>query len=164
MANIETNRLNLRRWRDEDFEQFAEFYSDEESARYVGGRKTLDEAWRHFALLIGHWQLKGFGYWLVEEKGSSDFVGGVGLWQSAGWPELELGYWLMPHHQGKGYAFEAAAKCKAYAKEVLQADSLVSYIDPSNAPSIKLAESLGAKYEQTIELLKHGPHGVYRHF
>ncbi len=164
MSNIETNRLLLRLWNEEDFDKFADYYADENSAKYVGGQKNNDEAWRHFALQIGHWQLKGFGSWAVDEKSTGNFIGCVGLWQSAGWPELELGYWLLNEYQGKGYAFEAALKCKEYARDVLNARSLVSYIDPNNSSSIKLAEKLGAKYEKTIELLKHGPHCVYRHF
>ena len=164
MSNIETNRLVLRLWSEGDFDKFAEYYANENSAKYVGGKKNIDEAWRHFALLIGHWQLKGFGYWAVDEKNTGNFVGCVGLWQSAGWPELELGYWLLNEYQGKGYAYEAALKSKEYARDVLSAISLVSYIDPSNSPSIKLAEKMGAKYEKTTELLKHGPHCVYRHF
>ena len=164
MSNIETNRLLLRLWNEGDFDKFAEYYADENTAKYVGGQKNIDEAWRHFALQFGHWHLKGFGYWAVDEKSTGNFIGCVGLWQSAGWPELELGYWLLNEYQGKGYAYEAALKCKEYARDVLNASSLVSYIDPSNSPSIKLAEKMGAKYEKTIELLKHGPHCVYRHF
>lgn len=164
MNCIETNRLLLRQWNEKDFDKFAAYYADEENAKYVGGRKNADEAWRHMALGIGHWQLKGFGYWAVDEKDTGDFVGCVGLWQSPGWPELELGYWLVNEHQGKGYAFEASLRCVDYARDVLQAISLVSYIDPNNEPSIKLANKLGAKYENTIELLEHGPHCVYRHF
>lgn len=164
MSELETERLLLRLWKEEDFDQFAKYYADEANAKYVGGQKTLDEAWRHFALQIGHWHLNGFGYWAVDEKETGNFVGCVGLWKSAGWPELELGYWLLKEYQGKGYAKEAALRSKEYAIDVLNTSSLVSYIDPSNTPSIKLAESLGAKYEETIELLKHGPHCVYRHF
>lgn len=164
MSQIKTERLTLRHWKETDFNQFAEYYSNDRNAKYVGGKKDIDEAWRHFALQIGHWKLKGYGYWAVDEKESGNFVGCVGLWQSAGWPELELGYWLLKEYQGKGYAREASIKCIEFAKNHLKAKSLVSYIDPRNGPSIKLAESLGAKYEQTIELLKHGPHCVYRHF
>lgn len=164
MDEIDTERLRLRQWRKEDFDFFSEYYADEENAKYVGGQKNIDDAWRHFALQIGHWQLKGFGYWAVEEKRSGKFAGCVGLWHSPGWPELELGYWLLSAYQGQGYAREAALSCKAYAREVLEAPSLVSYIHPSNAPSIKLAQSLGATYERTIQLLDHGPHCVYRHF
>lgn len=164
MCEIETSRLRLRLWDSSDSDAFIHYYADEKNAKYVGGRKNADEAWRHLALQIGHWKLKGFGYWAVEEKASGDFVGCVGLWQSPGWPELELGYWLVNEHQGKGYAKEAALKCIEYARNILKANSLVSYIDPGNRPSIKLVESLGAKYDETIELVEHGPHCVYRHF
>lgn len=164
MKCIETDRLQLRQWNENDFEKIAAYYADENSAKYVGGQKNADEAWRLLALHIGHWQLKGFGYWAVDEKHTGDFVGCVGLWQSSGWPELELGYWLVNEHHGKGYALEAALRCKDYARDVLQAGSLVSYIAPNNTASIKLAEKLGAKYEETIELLEHGAHCVYRHF
>jgi RimJ/RimL family protein N-acetyltransferase len=164
MKSIETKRLKLRQWQESDFSSFAQYYADEDNARYVGGQKNPEQAWRHMALQIGHWKLKGFGYWAVDEKETNDFVGCVGLWQSPGWPELELGYWLMKEHQGKGYALEACLRCIDYAREVLKASSLVSYIDPGNAPSIRLAERLGAVNEGTIELLSYGPHCVFRHF
>lgn len=59
---------------------------------------------------------------------------------------------------------EAAKICIEYARDIVKASSLVSYIDPCNIPSIKLAERLGAKYEEIIELANHGPHCVYRYF
>ncbi len=161
---LETERLRLRHWRQDDFEEYARFFADAENAKYVGGQMNADEAWRSMALQIGHWRLKGFGCWAVEERESGAFVGCVGLWQSPGWPEMELGYWLAPEKQGKGLAYEAALKCLEFARETLKPPSLVSYIASANAPSIKLAEKLGARYEKTIELLTHGPHRVYRHF
>ena len=164
MSQVETDRLLLRLWEEADFDQFATYYADADNAKYVGGQKNRDDAWRHFVLQIGHWALKGFGYWAVDEKASGNFVGCVGLWQSPGWPELELGYWLLNEYRGKGYAREASMECIAFAKNHLKTKSLVSYIDPDNASSIKLVESLGASFEQTIDLLKHGPHHVYRHF
>jgi RimJ/RimL family protein N-acetyltransferase len=164
METIDTQRLKLRPWRDSDFSAFARYYADEDNARYVGGQKDPDQAWRHFALQIGHWKLKGFGYWAVDDKDTGDFVGCVGLWQSPGWPELELGYWLLEEHRGKGYAIEGCRRCRDYAREELRATSLVSYIDPANAPSIQLAKRLGAVYEATIDLASYGAHCVFRHF
>lgn len=161
---METQRLLLREWTEGDFAAFARFYADANSARFVGGQKDPEQAWRHLALQVGHWQLKGFGYWAVEEKTTRTFVGSVGLWQSPGWPELELGYWLVGEHQGKGYALEACLRCRDYARDVLGARSLVSYIDPRNEASIKLATKLGAEYAGTIELASFGIHCIYRHF
>jgi RimJ/RimL family protein N-acetyltransferase len=164
MDTLETERLKLRQWNQSDFGNFARYYADEENVRYVGGQKDADQAWRHMALMAGHWKLKGFGYWAVDERHSNEFVGCAGLWQSPGRPELELGYWLLKEHQGKGYALESCRVCIKYAREVLNARSLVSYIDPRNEPSIRLARRLGAVYEDTIELATHGTHGVFRQY
>ena len=164
MTELETERLRLRQWQANDAKAVIDFYSDPNVSKYVGGPRNEDLAWRGMALMVGHWHLKGYGYWAVEEKASAEFVGCIGLWQSPGWPELELGYWLVAAHHLKGYGREAAEACRNFARDELKADSLVSYIDADNLPSIKLAESLGARYEKTIELDTHGPHGVYRHF
>jgi RimJ/RimL family protein N-acetyltransferase len=163
LVELETERLHLRQWRAEDFEPFAKHYADEEMARFVGGHSAREPAWRRMAMMIGHWALRGYGYWAVEEKATGRFVGCVGLWRSEGWPELELGYWLMREMQGKGYATEAALKAREYAYDALGADTLVSYIHPDNEASKRVAERLGARYEEIIELLDHGPHCVYRH-
>ena len=50
MTILETERLQLRLWKEKDFEQFAQYYADENNAKYVGGQKNNDDAWRHFAL------------------------------------------------------------------------------------------------------------------
>jgi len=159
----ETPRLLLREWRLSDFEPYAAYYADPALARYVGGHLSREAAWRHMATQAGHWALRGYGYWAVEEKSTGNLVGSVGLWRSDGWPELELGYWLMPEKHGKGYATEAGSRARDYAWEEVGADSLVSYIDPDNEPSKGVAERLGASFEAIIPLLDFGDHCVYRY-
>jgi len=163
MVQIESDRLVLRPWREDDFEIYAAYYADEKMARYVGGVHDREQAWRRLAMLIGHWTLRGYGYWAVEEKQTGNFVGCVGLWRSQGWPEMELGYWILEKMQGHGYATEAAIRSRDYALEVLKADSLVSYVHPDNEPSKRVAVKAGAHLEKTIELLTYGPHCVYRY-
>ena len=49
---------------------------------YLGsGPLNRAEAWRNMAMVVGHWQLRGFGLWAVEERGSGEFVGRVGCWR-----------------------------------------------------------------------------------
>ncbi len=163
MIEIESERLHFRMWKESDFETYAAYYTNPELARFVGGTMTREEAWRKMASAIGHWHLKGFGHWAIDEKETGDFVGCVGLWKSDGWPEMELGYWIMKNKQGMGYATEAAKRCREYAFQVLKTPSLVSYIDPGNEASKKVAERVGATYEKTMELLDFGAHCVYRH-
>lgn len=163
MKELETDRLLFRHWKLKDFDAYASYYADHELARFVGGPCDRYTAWRRMASELGHWTLRGFGLWALEEKATGGLIGCAGLWCPEGWPELEVGYWLMPGARGKGYATEAALKSREYAYEVLYAKTLVSYIHPENGPSKRVVERIGASHEKTIELLDFGPHCVYRH-
>ena len=161
---IETNRLTIRQWKGSDFIYFNQMFSDPDASRFIGGVLDNESAWRLMASYIGHFQLKGFGYCAVESKSDKKFLGSVGLWHSAPWPELELGYWFLPSAQGHGYATES---CKAFLKlafEELNNSTLVSYIHPDNLSSIHLSRKLGGIYDGDIELLNYGNHQVYRYF
>ncbi len=164
MIGLETERLVFRQWTTGDFAAVANFFSQPGTAQYVGGVKSPEEAWRLMATYVGHQLLNGFSYLAIDEKISGRLIGTIGLWHSDPWPEPELGYWLLPEAQGQGYGVEAGTKVKAYAKQTLKLDSLVSYIDVTNTASVKLAERLGATYDTTIELLDFGKHQVYRYW
>ena len=64
--------------------------------------------------------------------------------------ELEVGYSLLPDYWKKGYATEAALKCKAVAFEKGYCKKLVALISPSNSPSIAVAKRLGMKKEKRV--------------
>lgn len=163
MLELKTERLTFRQWRASDFEAFATFFSDEAQARFVGGVKRPEEAWRLLASYVGHYELRGYSYLALETRSRGELVGTVGLWNSDPWPEPELGYWLLPTMQGRGFAQEAGCAVRDFAFESLKLATLVSYIDERNAASVKLAERLGAVYDSTMELLDFGPHQVYRY-
>jgi RimJ/RimL family protein N-acetyltransferase len=122
--------------------------------RYMGHGATLSrgDAWRHMAMFVGHWQLRGFGMWAVEERDTRRFVGRVGLHQPDGWPGLEVGWMLDRATWGRGYATEAARAALDHAWHVLGADHVISLIAPENAASIRVAERLGETLEGTFDL------------
>lgn len=163
MIGLETDRLIFRQWKHSDFSVLAEFYEEEENARFVGGTKNAEEAWRLMSTYIGHYELNGYSYLAIDEKKSGNLIGTIGLWNSTPWPEPELGYWLLPKAQGKGYGVEGGLALKEIALKTLKLNTLVSYIDPSNQPSKKLSLKLGGKYDKTINLLDFGIHEVYRY-
>jgi len=163
MIGLQTERLIFRQWKKSDYSAFIDFFSVEENAQYVGGVQTPEAAWRLMATYIGHYQLNGYSYLAIDEKETQTLIGSVGLWNSDPWPEPEIGYWLLPNAQGKGYGVEAGKAVKTFALEHLKMPSLVSYIDPANEPSKKLALRLGATLDSTIELLDFGLHEVYRY-
>ena len=163
MIGLETNRLIFRQWKLEDFQELRTFFSIPKNAQYVGGVKDPESSWRLMATYIGHYHLKGYSYLAVEEKESGRLIGTVGLWNSDPWPELELGYWLIPAFQRKGFASEAGLAVKKFAFAELKVPTLVSYIDPENEPSKKLAKRMGGALEDSIPLLDFGIHEVYRY-
>src|SRR6185436_10314680 len=101
-VTLETERLIMRMWRDADFEEYAELCADPEVMRFLGG-KVFDrtEAWRQMASMIGHWYLRGYGIWAVEEKDSGRLAGRIGCINPAGWPAFEVGWTLKREFWGK---------------------------------------------------------------
>ncbi len=84
------------------------------------------------------------------EKNTGQFVGYCGLLTQTvdGSPELEIGYSLLPHFRNKGFATEAAMKCRDFAFEHDFANSLISIISLTNEPSANVARKNGMKLER----------------
>ncbi len=162
IPTLETERLIMRAPCEADFEAEAEFFASDAS-KFVGGPKRPDETWRAVAMLLGHWAMRGYGFWGVEEKNTGTYVGHVGLWNPHGWPEPEIGWTLMNHATGKGYATEAALAARAHAYDVLGWETAISLIDPDNLGSKAVAERLGAQFEYMFEHPAFGAMQVWRH-
>ena len=122
IPTLETERLILRAFKADDIEAYAAMVTDREVSQFISrGGQPMDrlEAWRSMAVQLGHWQLRGFGQWAVEEKTTGQFVGRLGLYFPDTHPGREVGYALARAHWGKGYASEGAAAARDYAFETL---------------------------------------------
>jgi len=127
--------------------------ADPEVTRFLGDGRPLDraDAWRQLALLIGHWELRGFGLWAVEERASGGFIGRIGCHEPDGWPGFELGYVLAREAWGRGLAREGAAAALDFARRELGRDTIISLIRPANRASIAVAEHFGARRTGSVE-------------
>lgn len=149
---IETERLILRGHRAEDFEAIAAQWADPAVVKYIGGTPSSREAsWSRLLRYPGHWQMLGFGYWILYEKNNGAegvFAGEIGLadYQREITPSLdgmaEMGWVIAPAFHGKGYAFEAAQAVLKWADTHLDRQ-LCCIIDPQHQASIRLAEKCG---------------------
>jgi RimJ/RimL family protein N-acetyltransferase len=156
MMELSTDRLRLRLFADSDLDAYAEMCGDAEVMRYLGGAvMSRAEAWRSLAMVVGHWSLRGFGLWAVEERATGAMVGRVGCWQPEGWPGLELAWTLRRAYWGMGYATEAARAALAVAFSDLKKDHVISMIHSENRASIRVAQRLRMRLEGRTELMGH---------
>jgi RimJ/RimL family protein N-acetyltransferase len=146
---LTTERLRLRAFEESDLDAWAPIVADPEVGRYTGGVQDRLEAWRSIALYLGHWELRGFGQWALEERSSGRLVGRAGLWFPEGWPELEVGWLLGRSVWGQGYATEAGRASISWARSTLGLRRIGSVINPDNARSIAVAERLGMTFDRT---------------
>lgn len=155
IPELETERLRLRPFRDADLDAYAHMSADPVVMQYLGTGKAFSrgESWRSIAGFLGHWALRGYGMWALEEKATGTFVGRVGFLHPPDWPDFELGWTLGRPWWGKGYATEASRRALDYAWRDLHRERVISLIRPANAPSIRVAERLGARRQGPIELL-----------
>jgi len=141
---IETPRLILRPTAMEDFPRWADFMSDVETAKYIGGAQAPAAAWRGMMTMAGAWATTGVAMFSVIEKSTGLWLGRIGPWRPYAWPGTEVGWSLHRDAHGKGYAVEAAVASLDYAFDGLGWTDVIHCIDPDNAPSAKLAARLGS--------------------
>ena len=157
IPTLETERLTLRPFREADATALHELSQDPDVMRYVGDRRmpTLQEVWRAIAGWLGHWALRGYGQWAIEERTSGRFIGRAGIINPVDWPGAEVGYLLGRAWWGHGYATEAAQAAMNWGFEQVGFADLLSLIDPANHASIAVATRLGESLRGEIELWDH---------
>ena len=155
MPLLDTDRLRLRMFREDDLTTYLKIFSHPEVCRYLGDGNPIDrlEAWRQVAAILGHWQLRSYGLWAVEEKSTGTLIGRIGFIHPEGWPGLELGWSLAADQWGKGFATEAANACLNYGFSEFGFEHVISLIRPENLRSIAVAERIGEIPEREIEFL-----------
>ena len=158
---LETERLVLRGPEPEDYPDFKATFSSYRS-RFMGGPLNKYEAWMLYAAEIGHWEIRGFGMWMIHDKVTDRPLGMAGGWKPAKWPEAELAWIIWPETAGKGYALEATHAVRNHLYTQMGWQTAVSYVDPKNLDSIRLAERLGAKRDTTATTVDGNDH-VFRH-
>jgi len=158
---IETDRLILRAPRFEDLEAITAFGLSERS-RFVGGPVEDWQSWSILTGMIGHWIIRGFGWWMIEERATGRVAGRTGIGHHIDWPEPELGWHLYDGFEGKGIAFEAALAAREHAHAVMGLGPLISLIAHENIRSRRLAERLGAVPESET-VIRGTPCLLFRH-
>ncbi len=158
VPHIETERLRLRGHHRDDLPQCVAMWSDPLVTRFIGGTPSSEQrTWARLLSYVGHWALMGFGYWVIEERESGQFVGEIGFadFKRDGAPLLrsgpELGFALAPRFHGRGYATEAVRAVLAWGDACLARGRCVCLVDAQNAVSLHVLEKVG------FEILERSP-------
>lgn len=149
IPTLQTARLILRAPRLSDFDRWAEFFASERS-KWERGPLDRVEGYRAWAADVALWTLRGYGAFGMDDRATGAYVGEVGIYQSAEFPAPELGWFVVPEAEGKGYAFEGATAVMAWVREALGWDRLCSIIDPGNVRSIALGRRLGGVIDPAL--------------
>lgn len=148
----ETTRIRFRLIEEKDYAEWLPFFQDPASFKHWRAiHETPEEA-------CSKWYQKQFhryandlgGMSALVDKSNNQLIGHCGLLVQTvdGIKELEIGYSLLPSAWNKGFATEAAKKCKTFAFESSFADSLISIISLTNLPSENVALKNGMKLDK----------------
>ncbi|MFJ5099950.1 GNAT family N-acetyltransferase [Streptomyces sp. NPDC088554] len=153
MTEIQTPRLLLRRWHDDDLVPMAEINADDQVMRWIGDGSVLDpdqtaekiEQWED------EWDEEGFGLFAVELLASGELIGFAGLSVPEYLPEVmpavEIGWRLGQPFWGQGYASEAAHAALEFALQDRGLDRVVAISRPGNDASENVMRKLGMSLE-----------------
>lgn len=173
-AELRTERLLLRDWRDEDLEPFAALNADPDVMRFFRSTMTREESDTFAERIRTRLHEKGWGLWAVEVIAGPPFIGFVGLarhvFEAHFTPAVEVGWRLARDAWGHGYAPEAARAVIDFAFDSIGLDELVSMTPVTNLKSRRVMDKLGMTYDpaddfeyQNLEV-GHAlrPHVLYR--
>jgi RimJ/RimL family protein N-acetyltransferase len=149
-AELPTERLLLRQWRDADLDPWAAMNADPLVREFFPGLLTGAEAAASMARFRAAIEDRGWGLWAVEVVGSGEFVGFTGLDPlTDDVPErgVEVGWRLRRSAWGRGYATEAARAALRYGFGTLGLDEIVSIAAEGNTRSRAVMRRLGMTHD-----------------
>jgi ribosomal-protein-alanine N-acetyltransferase len=150
---IETERLVLSPWDQDDWVRFKPIATDPRVMRFIsGGRPWTDVEIRDFVERCRTtFRERGFTRWKLEEKGRGELIGFCGLGFLPGEPDPEIGWWLAPDYWGRGFATEAARTAFRDATARVGLRRVISIAHPDNSASIRVMQRLGLGFEKRYE-------------
>ncbi|MFV8373065.1 GNAT family N-acetyltransferase [Flavobacterium sp. LB2P74] len=145
-ANLETERLLLRRVDSNDLKEIFALRSNPETMKYIPRPllKTDEDALEHIVMIDTKIESNEGINWAITLKDNPKLIGIIGHYRIK--PEhyrAEIGYMLVPEFHGKGIVSEALKEVVTYGFKIMKLHSIEAIIDPENHGSAKVLEKNG---------------------
>ncbi len=144
---LESERLILRPWSQEDKKPFAAMNADPDVMRFFPSPSSEDQSNASVDRAIEHQKNYSFCFWAAELKSDNSFAGFIGLQHVPDSlpcaPAVEIGWRLAKHTWGRGLAPEGARAALKYGFNVLKLDEIVSLAPKLNEPSLRVMQKIG---------------------
>jgi RimJ/RimL family protein N-acetyltransferase len=153
-AILETPRLRLREFQQEDLDDLTAMVADEDQMRFYPRPKTRAEASAWITRNLGLYEEPGFGFWFIESIATAQFLGYSGIRPLAleGASEIEIGWHTKKTSWNQGIASEAAIATRDLAFRQFALFRLVAVVHPDHLASRRVAENIGMHVEKTTIL------------
>jgi RimJ/RimL family protein N-acetyltransferase len=146
MAELRTERLVLRHWRESDLDPWAAMNADPQVREHFPDLLTRDQSDAAMARFEAGLARRGFGFWAIEVRATSEFIGCTGLDPVAAqmpFTGVEVGWRLTRSAWGRGYATEAARESLAFGFDVLALPEIISITATTNVRSQAVMRRIG---------------------
>lgn len=141
---METDRIRLRPWNEEDLPGFRALNADKDVMRFFPAPLAPEDSDKLAASFQTGMLLRGFGIWVLELPGLSSFAGVVGLnVPSFDHSLVEVDWRLHKAFWGHGFATEAAAVALEAGFSLFSLENICSFTASLNRPSEKVMQRLG---------------------
>ena len=146
---LQTERLNIRKFRSTDLASLIDMFTDPEVMRYIGPRRALTEEetqkWLKDILLQ---QDKVLTRYAVALQETDELIGVAGLRDEEG--IKDFGYYFRRRFWGKGYATEACSAILDHIENTLNIRDYQIAIADENINSIRMIQRLGLRAGERI--------------
>ncbi|MFI6326471.1 GNAT family N-acetyltransferase [Nonomuraea sp. NPDC050556] len=144
---LETGRLVMRSWREEDLEPFAALNADPEVMEFFRAPLSREESDAFAGRIMARMDELGYGLWALEVRETGEFIGFTGLalqtFEAHFTPAVEVGWRLARSAWGHGYASEAARRALDYGFAQAGLAEIVSMTAAINVRSRAVMERIG---------------------
>lgn len=151
MNVIETNRLILRTWGDNDINDYYLLNQDPKVVEFLLKMSSIEQSKEFIECMNDQFHARGYTIFAMEEKQSGILIGFTGLnapkWHAHFTPCVEIGWRLSSKFWGNGYATEAARSVLDYGFKECALKEILAWTVPANLRSIRVMEKIGMEHD-----------------